>query len=92
MKLVDYVRKVRKAMKEEAVEQRARRQLDAFRASDPTDLFVTLRITGDRELQEMTRVGWEVVAMVSDSEYALSRVYLMRMRRAELAILLGQEA
>ena len=86
---LDYLRKVRSALKEGAAEQRAKRQLDAFRASSPTDLYVTLRISGDGELQEMTRVGWEVVAMVSDSEYAFSREYLMRMRRGELAEMLG---
>lgn len=66
-------------------------QAEALRESNPSDLFVTMRIMGDSELKEMTRAGWQLVSQDASHKHPFSDEYLMRMTRAELTRQLSRD-
>lgn len=85
MRFLDSLRKFYGEFQQSLAEERAKMQVKALTESDPTDEFVTMTISGDGELEKMTRAGWDLVRKTNGDEQAFFNTYLARKRRDDLA-------
>lgn len=92
MSFFESLRNLRRNWQSEAEHAHERLQLDALRDSNPTDVFVTMKIMGNGELERMTHAGWQLVSQDSPHKHLLSDEYLIRMARPELLKQLGLTA